>query len=43
MIRKPIRARPTSPAALLLPYGIGLLVRTEFRLGENANHGLCAG
>jgi hypothetical protein len=43
MIRKPIRARTTSPAALLLPYGVGPLVRAESRIVENANHGLPAG
>ena len=29
MIRQPIRASPRSPAALLLPRGIGLLVRAD--------------
>ena len=29
MTRKPVRATPTSPVALLLPQGIGLLLRAE--------------
>jgi hypothetical protein len=29
VIREPVRATPTSPAALLLPWGIGLLLRAR--------------
>jgi len=36
VIREPVRATPTSPAAPLLPYGIGLLLRPGQPNGRTA-------